>query len=141
MNEDIKDYSSLIEEFVEQRNSLKKMIEDLEVFKSKIDTLLPDKIDKRFVRYFEEKIKAVTELFKAILDIRKEISKITKDEFELRRKLDVGDDDEDIDGMFDIKKIADKVDKIRKQKVILQQKIAEAKEVSDQSKFDIASEQ
>ena len=141
MNEDIKDYSSLVEEFVEQRNSLKKMIEDLEVFKSKIDTLLPDKIDKRFVRYFEEKIKAVTELFKAILDIRKEISKITKDEFELRRKLDVGDDDEDIDGMFDIKKIADKVDKIRKQKVILQQKIAEAKEVSDQSKFDIASEQ
>ena len=107
MNEDIKDYSSLVEEFVEQRNSLKKMIEDLEVFKSKIDTLLPDKIDKRFVRYFEEKIKAVTELFKAILDIRKEISKITKDEFELRRKLDVGDDDEDIDGMFDIKRIAD----------------------------------
>ena len=140
MNEDIKDYSSLVEEFVEQRNSLKKMIEDLEVFKSKIDTLLPDKIDKRFVRYFEEKIKAVTELFKAILDIRKEISKITKDEFELRRKLDVGDDDEDIDGMFDIKKIADKVDKIRKQKVILQQKIAEG-ETKQDSELDITSEQ
>ena len=120
MNEDIKDYSNLIEEFVEQRNSLKKMINDLEEFKVKIDTLLPDKIDKRFIRYFEEKIKVVTELFKAILDIRKEISKITKDEYELRRKLEINDDDEDISDLFDIKKIADRVDKLRKQNILLE---------------------
>lgn len=119
MSEEIKDYSNLIEEFVEQRNSLKKMINDLEEFKSKIDTLLPDKIDKRFIRFFEEKIKAVTELFKAILDIRKEISKITKDEFELRRKIDIDVEDDDIEG-FDIKRIADKVDKIRKQNILLE---------------------
>jgi hypothetical protein len=120
MNEDIKDYSNLIEEFVEQRNSLKKMINDLEEFKVKIDTLLPDKIDKRFIRYFEEKIKVVTELFKAILDIRKEISKITKDEYELRRKLEINDDDEDISDLFDIKKIADRVDKLRKENILLE---------------------
>lgn len=137
MNDD-KDYSKLIEEFVEQRNSLKKMIKDLEEFKSKIDTLLPDKIDKRFIRFFEEKIKAVTELFKAILDIRKEISKITKDEFELRRKLQSNDDDDDIGDSFDIKKIADRVDKLRKKKILLEEELKNVNDVEKNNNSELS---
>jgi len=137
MNDD-KDYSKLIEEFVEQRNSLKKMINDLEEFKSKIDTLLPDKIDKRFIRFFEEKIKAVTELFKAILDIRKEISKITKDEFELRRKLQSNDDDDDIGDSFDIKKIADRVDKLRKKKILLEEELKNVNDVEKNNNSELS---
>lgn len=115
-------YDNLVQEFVEQRNALKAMIQDLENIKSKIDSILPENMDKRYIRYFEEKIKTITELFKAILDMRKEISKITKDEFELRRKISASDDD-DLDGIVDIRKIAAKVDGLRKQKILLEQKI------------------
>lgn len=116
-------YEILIDEFSKQRNELKTMITELEKFKSRVDTILPDNIDKRFMRYFEEKIKTVTELFKAILDIRKEITKITKDEFELRRKLSIEEDDGDIDGVIDIKKLADRVANLGKKKEIIEQKI------------------
>ena len=39
--------------------------------------------NRSYRRFFEEKIKSVTELFRVMLDMRKEIIKNTKDEFEL----------------------------------------------------------
>lgn len=132
------DYSDLIQEFVDQRKSLKEMITDLEKFKENINTILPTNLDKRYLKFFEEKIKTVTELFKAILDIRKEISKSVKDEFEIRRKISSSEDDGDFDGIFDIKKIADRVDKIRKEKILLEQKI-ESTESSN--KIDVKKQQ
>lgn len=115
-------YQKLINEFVDQRNSIKEMITDLEKFKARIDQILPENLDKRYMRFFEEKIKAVTELFKVILDMRKEIIKNTKDEFELRRKISSGGDDDDVNELFDIKKIAERVDKLRKEKDKIEQK-------------------
>jgi|LSQX01.2.fsa_nt_gb hypothetical protein len=114
-------YDDLIKEFMSQRNAIKEMINDLEQIKSKIDTLFPQQLDKRYMRFFEEKIKSVTELFKVILDMRKEIIKNTKDEFELRRKINSLDDPSDIDGIFDIKKIAERVEMLRKEKKKLEQ--------------------
>ena len=131
-------YESLIEEFKAQRTAIKDMITDLEKIKVKIDSLFPEQLDKRYMRFFEEKIKSVTELFKVILDMRKEIIKNTKDEFELRRKLNSSDDSADIDGLFDIKKIAERVDKIRKEKILLEQKI-ESTESSN--KIDVKKQQ
>lgn len=116
-------YDELIDEFKKQRLAIQSMIDDLEKFKTKIDTLLPESLDKRYIRFFEEKIKSVTELFKVMLDMRKEIIKNTKDEFELRRKLN-SSDDTDI-GIFDIKKIAERVDNLRKNKEKAEQKIVE----------------
>ena len=125
-------YENLINEFLEQRSAIKLMIGDLEKFKARIDTILPDSLDKRYIKFFEEKIKAVTELFKVILEMRKEIIKNTKDEFELRRKLNTSnDDDSDLDGIFDIKKIAERVDKLRKEKEKLEQTINVNKDVED----------
>ena len=115
-------YENLIEEFILQRNAIKEMIVDLEKIKTKIDTLFPEQLDKRYMRFFEEKIKSVTELFRVMLDMRKEIIKNTKDEFELWRKLN-SSGDEDIDGIFDIKKIAEKVERLRKEKEKMEQKI------------------
>jgi hypothetical protein len=114
-------YQNLIDEFIAQRNAIKEMIVDLEKIKLKIDSLFPEQLDKRFMRFFEEKIKSVTELFRVMLDMRKEIIKNTKDEFELRRKLN-SSGDEDIDGIFDIKKIVEKVERLRKDKEKLEQK-------------------
>jgi len=99
----------LIAEYKEQRDSLKKMIIDLNLIKDKIDKLFPENLDKRYIRFFEEKMKSVTSLFSTILDIRKEIMKSVKTEFELRNvmhKLYEKDDDSlddfDIDGLEDI---------------------------------------
>jgi hypothetical protein len=115
-------YQSLIDEFILQRNAIKEMITDLEKIKTRIDSLFPEQLDKRYMRFFEEKIKSVTELFRVMLDMRKEIIKNTKDEFELRRKIN-SNGDEDIDGIFDIKKIAEKVERLRKEKEKMEQKI------------------
>jgi hypothetical protein len=114
-------YQSLIDEFILQRNAIKEMISDLEKIKTRIDSLFPEQLDKRYMRFFEEKIKSVTELFRVMLDMRKEIIKNTKDEFELRRKIN-SNGDEDIDGIFDIKKIAEKVERLRKEKEKMEQK-------------------
>lgn len=116
-------YETLIQEFIEQRNSIKTMITDLEAIKTNIDILFPKTIDRRYVRFFEEKVKTMTELFRVILDMRKEIIKNTKDEIELRQKFASGDDDFDIEGIFNIKKIADRVEKLRKEKLGIEQKI------------------
>jgi hypothetical protein len=117
-------YELLIDEFVQQRDAIKLMIEDLEKVKIKIDTLLPDSIDKRFVRLFEEKVKAMTELFRVILDMRKEIIKNAKDEIELRKKFLVSDDDDDFDiNIFNIKKIAERVEKLSRDKRMIEQNV------------------
>jgi len=109
----------LLEEFTSQRESLKDMIVELEQIKKNIDKLFPDNIDKRYIRFFEEKVKTTTELFKAILDMRKEIIKSIKDEFEIRRKIENNKEDEenfDINEIINISKLSKKIEQIRKDK-------------------------
>lgn len=113
----------LLSEVKEQRNALKLMILDLEVIKGKIDKLFPETLDKRFVRFFEEKVKSATGLFNSILDMRKEITKSLKDEIEIRRKLD-GENDDGL-GDLDIQKLASKVEKLNKVKDNLKEKTHE----------------
>jgi hypothetical protein len=105
---------SLLEEFRKQRDEVLKMIVDLEKFKEKIDRLLPDTLDARYIRFFEEKVKSATELFRAILEMRKEIQKSLKDEIDLRRKIDIEDSGIGIEETIDIRKIADRVEEFRK---------------------------
>lgn len=107
----------LLEEYNEHRNSLKEMIKDLEELRVNVDKIFPEKLtDARFMRFFEAKIATATELYKAVLDIRKEFSKTIKDEIELRRRLD--DDANDPIEMFnkivDIRDLAKKVEKVQK---------------------------
>lgn len=106
---------SLLEEFKEHRAAIKLMISDLEKIKEKIDTLFPENLDKRYMRFFEEKVKSTTELFKALLDMRKEISKTLKDEIEIRRKLEKDDGDDGIEGMINVRDLAKKIEGFQKQ--------------------------
>lgn len=122
-------YQGLIDEFIQQRNAIKEMIVDLEKIKSRIESLFPESIDKRYVRFFEEKVKSMTELFRIILDMRKEIVKNTKDEFELRRKISGDDGSGDFDSIFDIKKIAERVERLSSQKITIEQ--IHEKEIED----------
>jgi len=103
----------LLKEFAEQRESLAKMVSELESLKSKIDRLFPETLDKRYARFFEEKVKSATELFKAVLDIRKEIIKSLKDEIELRKKFEIRmDSDEDLEKFVDVRSLARKIEDI-----------------------------
>lgn len=99
---------SLLNEYIEHRTAIKAMILDLEKIKAKVDTLFPDSLDKRYIRFFEEKIKSTTALFGSLLDMRREIARSVKDEIELRRKLDTGE--KDFDDLFDIRELAKKVE-------------------------------
>jgi len=114
-------YEKLINEFKEQRDALKVMIADLEKIKNRVNEILPDSLDKRYIRFFEEKIKSITELFRTILDMRKEIAENAKDEFILRQKLS-GPDNDDYEGVFDIRKIAQRVENLSKAKDKIEEK-------------------
>ena len=111
--ESIDRVEQLLKEFAEQREALTNMVSELEALKSKIDRLFPETLDKRYARFFEEKVKSATELFKAVLDIRKEIIKSLKDEIELRKKFEIRvDSDEDLEKFVDVRSLARKIENI-----------------------------
>jgi hypothetical protein len=107
-------FESLIQEYNDQRQALKGMILDLEALRQKIDKLFPQSIDARYAKLFEEKIKTTTELFKAILEMRKELSKSVKEEIELRRKFesDIKESDEEV--IVDVRSLAKQIEAINK---------------------------
>ena len=104
--------NDLLSEYIEHRASIKIMITDLEKLKEKIETILPEKMDKRYKFFFEEKIKTITQLFSSLLDMRKEIAKSVKEEIEIRRKISIKDSD-NFEDILDIRKIAEKVEQFK----------------------------
>lgn len=103
----------LLKEFSDQRDALNKMVTELETIKSKVDRLFPESIDQRYLRFFNEKVKSATELFKAVLDIRKEIMKSLKDEIEMRKKFELKvDSDDDLEKLVDVRSLARKIEAI-----------------------------
>ena len=108
---------ALLKEYQDQRIALKLMIDDLEKIKVKVDTILPERLDNRIARFFEEKIKTITALFQTVLDVRKEILKSVKDEVEIRTKVTLGDELEE--SLEDIRGLAKKVEKLQKEAKLL----------------------
>jgi len=123
----------LLTEFKTHRDAIMIMIEDIEKLKTKIDTLIPDTMDKRYIRFFEEKVKTASEFFRTLLEMRKEIQKSLKDEIELRRKTNIGGGEVDIEEIIDIRKMADKVEQFSKKKAALHEKtVKEAQAATDE---------
>jgi len=108
----------LLEEFEDHRKAIKEMIVELNGIKVNIDRLIPTTLDARYIRFFEEKVKSITQLFNSLLEMRKEITKSVREEIDLRRKIDVKDGIDDIEDLIDIRKVAEKVEgfKIEQQK-------------------------
>ncbi len=116
---------NLLKEFEAQRVALNEMIVDVEEFKKNIDQLFPKELDARYKWKFEEKIKTATSLLNVLLDIRKELIKSMRDEIEIRRRVK----EDSVGGMedlFDIRALADRVDKLQKKKLTLVKKMGEA---------------
>ncbi|MHA1623149.1 MAG: hypothetical protein ACTSVO_13535 [Candidatus Heimdallarchaeaceae archaeon] len=125
--------SALLDEFALHRDEIKKMIEEVDDLRQDIDLLIPKKLDVRYVRFFEEKVKSMTGFFSTLLDMRKEIIKSIKDEIELRRKLGAGDASIDVEGAIDIRSIADKIETFKKSADGLKAKrLKRAKDETDQ---------
>ena len=104
----------LLDQFAQHRQAILQMISDLETIKAKVDTIIPDTMDRRYTRYFEEKVKSVTDFFSTMLDMRKEITKSLKDEIELRRKIVIKEGSIALDELIDVRSMAKKVEKFQK---------------------------
>jgi len=132
----------LLQEFKIHRASIMQMIKDLEEIKQHIDRLIPKNLDARYARFFEEKVKTITELFKTLLEMRKEIQKSLKEEIDLRRKINIEDSDEDIEKMIDIRGLAEKVQTFQdKRKKIREESIDVAQKETDRIAREIVTVQ
>jgi hypothetical protein len=105
----------LLGEFDDHRNALKSMINDLETIKVNIDRLIPTNLDSRYIRFFEEKVKAITSLFSTLLEMRKEITRSVREEIEIRRKVERSDEDFNLDEYFDVRSLAEKIDEFKQE--------------------------
>ena len=133
MAENDKIIADLLNEFRDHRNAIMNMIGDLEGIKSQIDRLIPERLDARYVRFFEEKVKSITALFNALLDMRKELTKSLKDEIEIRRKIDITSGGQTLTEIIDIRDIAAKVERFkRKQESLKSKSIETAKKETDE---------
>lgn len=103
----------LLEEYDVHRVAIKDMINDLEKLRTKIDTLIPDSLDARYMRFFEEKVKSVTSFFNSLLEMRKEIVKSVKDEIEIIRRIRSANELVDIEDLVDVRSMAEKIDKFK----------------------------
>jgi hypothetical protein len=128
----------LLKEYDDHRAAIKNMIADLEKIRVRIDTLIPDTLEARYMRFFEEKVKSITGLFNSLLEMRKEIAKSVKDEIEIRRRIKSDDDMIDIEDLLDVRTMADKIDKFKEEtiknqksrlKIVQEQKINEDIEI------------
>jgi len=115
----------LLTEYKEHRLEIKKMIAELDSIKEKIDRLIPTSLDARYLRFFEEKVKTITSLFNALLDMRKEITKSVKEEIEIRRKVTTKSGEEEIEDLIDIRRAAEKIEDFKREQEAYKKKIKE----------------
>lgn len=128
----------LLKEFKHQRDEIVKMVTEIEVLKENISKLFPERMDSRYSHFFEEKVKTMTAFFNVLLDMRKEIIKSLKDEFELRKKVDTGELKlEELEGILDVRKITESLDSFKKKKTKLQKQRMDSVEDIDLEKEGI----
>ena len=104
----------LLQEYDDHRDAIKAMIIDLEKIRERIDVLIPNTLDARYIRFFEEKVKSITGLFITLLEMRKEIAKSVKDEIDIRRKVRSDEKGIDLEDMLDVRSMANKIDDFKK---------------------------
>lgn len=122
----------LLKEFEDHRVAIKEMIDELNMIKTNIDRLIPTKLDARYIRFFEEKVKSITNLFNSLLEMRKEITKSVREEIDIRRKMDFEDGIDDLESLIDVRKVAKTVEEFKTK----QEKYKETLKGKDLSEYD-----
>jgi hypothetical protein len=118
----------LLEDFSIQRQALLQMVEDVEELKKNIDKLFPEKLNARYAKFFEDKVKTAVSMFNVLLDIRKELLKTTKDEIDIRRKI-TGKGD--LNELVDVRSLVKKMEKFDIKKETLKKKKEKLKKPSE----------
>ncbi len=122
MQSDEKKQESIIEnlltKFSETRDSVEAMIVEVEEITKTVKSLFPDKFDVRYRMVFQERVRAVTELFKTLLDMKKEITKSIKDEIDLRQKVGKGDKFGNIESLINMSSIIEQIEDLQTNNVI-----------------------
>ena len=103
----------LLLEFDTHRDAINDMIKDIEKIRAKVDLLIPDQLDIRYIRLLEEKVKSITGLFNSLLEMRKEISKSVKDEIEIRRRIKVKGELENLEDLLDVRSMVNTIDQFK----------------------------
>jgi hypothetical protein len=134
---DSKQVEGLLEEYDDHRKAIKVMIKDLEGIKDMVDTIIPKTMEARYIRFFEEKIKTVTALFNALLEMRKEIARSVREEIEIRRKLDTGDNTFEIEDVFNVRDFADKIDEFKQKQQKMKEKLKSDQDLTDYKDIEI----
>lgn len=128
-----KKIEELLVEFTHHRTAIKDMIKDLEKIREKIDRLIPESLDNRYVRFFEEKVKSITGLFNSLLEMRKEIAKSVKDEIDIRRRIKDRPLDLDVEELLDVRSMVQKIDHFKEQTEKLKDKRSSKEQIIDKS--------
>jgi hypothetical protein len=115
---------NLLEDFSTQRQALLDMVTDVEKLKDDIDKLFPEKLNARYAKFFEDKVKTAVAMFNVLLDIRKELLKTTKDEIDIRRRV-TGKGD--LNELIDVRKLAKKIENFDSKKESLKKKKSKLK--------------
>jgi hypothetical protein len=102
----------LLEKLGKSRDELTKYMDDVEKIRLKVDQIFPQGQDFRNKWVLEEKIKAVSSFYSTLLNIRQEFNKTIKEEIEVRRKIEAGD--EDGDSNIDVRSLAKMIEEQQK---------------------------
>ena len=97
------------------RDELSKYMDDVEKIRQKVDQIFPPGQDFRNKWVLEEKIKAISSFYTTLLNIRQEFNKTIKEEIEVRRKIEAGDDSGE--ATLDIRAIAKMLEEEQKKDV------------------------
>ena len=89
-----KTYSKLLDEFSASREALKKMLSDVEQCKTDVLKDVSNSNDYRNKYAREERLKTLSTFFQNELQVRQEYNRSLLSEIEVRRKLDMNDQDE-----------------------------------------------
>jgi len=102
-------------ELQEQKEHLENLINEINEIKTNLDSLFPETLQARHLRFYEERIKTITSLFNLILDIRKEIVRIIKQEFDINSKIEhSGDIEKFLFENLDVRKIASRIESFKR---------------------------
>jgi len=95
INKEKSSYDKLLDEFTKSREDLKKMLADVEECKQSVLKDVSSSSDYRNKYAREERLKTLSTFFQNELQIRQEYNRSLLSEIEVRRKLDMNNQDED----------------------------------------------
>ena len=87
-------YGKLLDELIQSRTDLKKMLSDIEECKKSVLKDVSTSSDYRNKYAREERLKTLSTFFQNELQVRQEYNRSLLSEIEVRRKLDMNDQDE-----------------------------------------------